>query len=211
MSNLSIAVLISGNGSNLQAIIDAIQQDTLNAKIAVVVSNRADAYGLKRAEQANIPTEILTVKPQETREAYDQRLSDLLKKYQPDIIVLAGFMRILSAQFIQNFAQRILNIHPSLLPNYRGLDTHERVLSAKETHHGTTVHLVTEELDSGPILGQATYEIAVNETPESLKQKIQALEHQLYPKVIQMIANGRLKLTDPILFDDKPLIQPISL
>lgn len=178
-----IAILISGNGSNLQAIIDAIDAG-LPAKIVVVVSNKADAYGLERAKNAHIPTEVLSHQEYKTREAYDEALKMLLEKYQPKLIVLAGFMRILTPKFVNHFKNRILNIHPSLLPKYPGLHTHTQVLENGDKTHGITVHIVTTELDAGPILGQAEFEVAPEDTEDTLKQKVQKLEHQLYPEVI---------------------------
>ncbi len=182
------------------------------AEIRVVISNKADALGLKRAQAAGIPTEIVSAQPQESREDYDQRLVHVLNAYQPKLIVLAGFMRILTSLFIDQFPHRVINIHPSLLPNHRGLNTHERVLAAKDAQHGTTIHLVTVALDDGPILAQAKCYVSSDDTAASLKEKIQRLEHQLYPKVIQLIASGRLLLEEKaILLDKKPIEQPIEL
>jgi phosphoribosylglycinamide formyltransferase-1 len=191
-----IAVLISGNGSNLQAIIDAIQNG-LPAEIAVVISNKGDAYGLQRAQKANIPTKVLSHKDYKTREDYDEALKDLLEQYQPKLIVLAGFMRILTAEFVHHFENRILNIHPSLLPKYPGLNTHQQVLENKDKTHGITIHIVTAELDAGPALAQAECEVALDDTEETLKQKIQKLEHKLYPEVIQQwIEKHSQKISD---------------
>jgi phosphoribosylglycinamide formyltransferase-1 len=182
---IRIAVLISGNGSNLQAMIDAIDAGTLPAKVVVVISNKADAYGLDRAKKANIPTEVISHSDYETREAYDEALIACLENYEPDLIVLAGFMRILTSTFVEHFKNRILNIHPSLLPKYPGLHTHKQVLAAGDLTHGATVHIVTSELDAGPILGQMQCNVAPNDTAETLKQKVQQLEYQLYPEVIK--------------------------
>jgi phosphoribosylglycinamide formyltransferase-1 len=189
---LPIVILISGNGSNLQAIIDAIASNKLNAEIRAVISNRDDAYGLKRARLANIPTEILLNKDYPTREAYDAALQKKLEQYQPQLIVLAGFMRILGKQLIHHYHGRLINIHPSLLPKHRGLHTHQRVLDAGEKEHGVTIHYVTEELDSGPIIAQEKIRVEDNDTTESLQQKIQQLEHRLYPQVIQQLAENFL-------------------
>jgi phosphoribosylglycinamide formyltransferase-1 len=179
-----LAVLISGNGSNLQAIIDAIEGGELPAKIAVVISNKPNAYGLERARKVGIATEVVAHQENETREAYDTALQQCLEKYAPKVIVLAGFMRILTPAFVAHFQGRILNIHPSLLPKYPGLHTHQRALAAGDRTHGVTVHIVTPELDAGPILGQRECKITPEDTEETLKQKIQKLEHQLYPEVI---------------------------
>ena len=182
-----LVVLISGNGSNLQAIINAIQQDQLDAKIVLVVSNKAAAFGLERAHKANIATKILPDKDYPTREAYDIALKEIIEHYKPDLIILAGFMRILSASLVRHFKDKIINIHPSLLPKYKGLNTHQRVLEAGDKIHGVTVHYVTDELDGGPIIAQASLEVAATDTAEELKVKIHQLEHELYPKVIQAL------------------------
>ncbi len=186
---LQLIILISGNGSNLQAIIDAIAQDQLPARICLVISNRADAFGLTRARQAGIPTEILLHADYSQREAYDRALRETIDRYldptQKSLIVLAGFMRILSPEFVAHYCGRIINIHPSLLPKYPGLHTHERVLEAGDREHGTTVHLVTEDLDAGPILGQRKLDVRPDDTPETLQARVHALEHELYPEVIR--------------------------
>ncbi len=202
---LPIAVLISGFGGTLQAIIDAISQG-LPAEIAVVVSSNENAYGLIRAQQAGIPTETITAKNFPQRADYDQALSQCLLGYHPQLICLAGFMRILTPEFIEKFPQQIINIHPSLLPKYRGLKTYQQVLAAGDRYHGTTVHVVTEELDSGPIIAQAQVAISPEDNANSLKAKVQQLEHSLYPKVIALYAKGRLQfLDDCILLDGEAL------
>ncbi len=183
---LRLVVLISGNGSNLQAIIDAIQTDRLNATIAGVISDKKDAYGLERARQATIPAEYI---PFTKRNLFEEQLLARLAHYQPDYIVLAGFMRILSTTIINPYHNRILNIHPSLLPKYKGLNTHQRVLEAGDPEHGATIHLVSETLDGGPILAQARLAVHPEDTPETLKERVQQLEHQLYPKILQELAN----------------------
>lgn len=197
---LRAAVLISGNGTNLQALMDAVESGKLPIKICVVASNKADAYGLKRAKLANIPTFTLTHQGFLHREAYDMALLQCLERYQPDCIILAGFMRILGEQFIQRFQHRIFNIHPSLLPKYPGLHTHEKALAAKDTHHGVTVHMVTKELDAGAIIAQADVAIESDDTPVTLQQKIHALEHRLYPEVIRLYALNQLKIQDDGVF-----------
>lgn len=204
---LTIAVLISGNGSNLQALIDAIAAG-LPAQINVVISNREQAYGLERAKQAGIATEIIAHSDYPDRRSYDKALQACIERYQPQLILLAGFMRILSPEFVQHFRSKIINIHPSLLPKYPGLNTHEAVLAAGDTQHGATVHLVTEELDSGPILAWASLAITRQDDVASVKQKVHSLEHKLYPFVLGLWAEGRLQiLSDHIQFDDKPLPQ----
>ncbi len=194
---MRLVVLISGSGTNLQAIIDAIGSGSLPAELAAVVSNRPDAFGLERARQAKIPALCLDHKTFSDRSMYDQALVDLIKPYQPDLIVLAGFMRILTPTFIDAFSPTIINIHPSLLPDYRGLHTHQRVLDAKESEHGCTVHTVTAGLDDGPILGQARLNVNPEESASQLAERVHALEHQLYPAIITAIAQNRISLKEP--------------
>jgi phosphoribosylglycinamide formyltransferase-1 len=202
---LKLAVLISGNGSNLQALIDATA-DTLPAEICVVVSNQQDAYGLERAKRAQIPTEVLVSAAATDKNAYDRTLLQTLESYQPELIILAGFMRVLGTNFIEHFKNRIINIHPSLLPKYRGLHTHEQVLAAKDKAHGATVHAVTAELDNGPIIMQTSVSVSPDDDLHSLKNKVHTLEHKLYPEVVRLYAQGRLKLQDNLVFlDGEPL------
>ena len=186
-----LAVLISGEGSNLQAIIDAIEAGALNASVELVISNEARANGLNRARQVGISSAVVTSVKGQSREEYDQRLIDTLKPVAPDLIVLAGFMRILSAKFVQQFSGKIINIHPSLLPAYKGLDTHQRVLEAGETYHGATVHFVTEQLDDGEIVIQSRIEISPNDDAESLQQRVHIEEHVIYPRAIQWLSEQR--------------------
>lgn len=190
-SSFKLAVLISGEGSNLQAIIDAIDAGTLNAHIEIVISNKASANGLNRAQQAGIPAVAVAPIKGQSREEYDQRLLDTLASLSPDLIVLAGFMRILSAKFVHTFAGQIINIHPSLLPAYKGMDTHQRVLNAGETHHGATVHFVTEELDDGEIILQSRITISADDNAESLQQRVHVEEHMIYPRAIQWLSDKR--------------------
>lgn len=193
MPPCNVVVLISGNGSNLQALLDS-QRPEHPLHICAVISNRADAYGLKRAEQAGVPTQVLNHKAFASREAFDAALIDTIDAYQPHLVVLAGFMRILSHDFVQHYAGRLLNIHPSLLPKYKGLDTHRRALEAGEPEHGCSVHFVSAELDGGPVIAQAVLSVSPNEPLEQLVQRVHALEHQLYPMVVQWFAEGRLHL-----------------
>ncbi len=192
---LRLVILISGQGSNLQAFIDAIVQGQLPATIAAVISHRANAYGLQRAAQAGIANHCLLPADFATSAAYEQALSQLINQYQPDLVILAGYMRILGANFVAQFEGKLLNIHPSLLPNYPGLHTHERVLAAGEAEHGTTVHFVNAVLDGGPVVAQARLPIQADDTPDSLKARVQQLEYQLYPLVVYWFATGRLALT----------------
>ncbi|MFP3874214.1 MAG: phosphoribosylglycinamide formyltransferase [Thiohalophilus sp.] len=203
---LRIVVLISGSGSNLQAMIDQIHRGDTPARIVAVISNRADAYGLKRAEQAGIPARVLSHRDYSSREEYDAALQQVIDGYQPDLVVLAGFMRILSDGFVRHYQGRMINIHPSLLPRYKGLNTHQRALEAGDTEHGCSVHYVTPELDGGPVILQASVPVEASDTPESLAQKVHAQEHRIYPRVIDWIARGRVHLEDDsVLFDGQPI------
>lgn len=197
----SLAVLISGNGSNLQAIIDAIQNKTLDASIKLVISNRADTRGLKRAEAAGIPTLLIEHTQYSSREEFDQAMLDALKTCQPDLVVLAGFMRILSAQFVSALSGKLINIHPSLLPLYKGTQTHKRALEAHDSVHGCSIHYVTEELDGGPVVAQSEVPIYPNDSEQLLAARVQKEEHQLYPFCIGLIAQKKLELIDgaPVL------------
>lgn len=189
-----VLVLISGNGSNLQAMIDAAGDADCAYRLVGVVSNRADAYGLQRARKAGIPVEVVDHTQYNSRESFDQVLMQRIDQYQPDLLVLAGFMRILTPGFVQHYHGRILNIHPSLLPDYRGTNTHQRVLDAGESEHGVSVHFVTEELDGGPVIRQAVVPIEAGDTPDSLAQKVAAREHRIYPEVVRWFAEGRLEM-----------------
>ncbi len=191
--SFAIVVLISGSGSNLQALIDA-QQAGAPFEIKAVISNRPDAYGLERAAQANIPHHIIDHKAYTDRADFDQSLIDCIKQYQPDLVVLAGFMRKLTPGFIQAFPNRIINIHPSLLPKYPGLHTHQRALDAGDSEHGVSIHVVTEDLDAGPLLAQSKCTIEPNDNADHLKTKVQQLEHKLYPEVVSGIALGEISL-----------------
>lgn len=192
--SLQIIILISGNGSNLQAIIDAISAGKLNAEICAVISDQPDAFGLERAQKANIPTHIIESKEHPDRKAYDEALLKLFDHYKVELIILAGFMRIIGDDLVKQYYGKILNIHPALLPKYRGLNTHARVLEAGDKEHGTTVHFVSEELDAGPNIVHAKLDVHGDDNPESLKKRIQGLEHKLYPEVIQWFAEKRIKL-----------------
>ncbi len=191
-----IVVLVSGSGSNLQTLIDAIAKGTLNARICAVICNKADAYALQRAQQANIPTEIIAHADYETRDAFDAELTRRIEKYQPELIVLAGFMRILTADFVNHFYGKMINIHPSLLPKYRGLHTHKRALEAGDSEHGLSIHYVSAELDGGPIIFQQSVPVLADDTEKSLAQRVLVQEHLAYPQVIEWFAQGRLQLVD---------------
>ncbi len=193
-SKLNLVVLVSGGGTNLQSLIDAIRNGELHAEISAVFSNEPKAYGLERAKKAGIPTCVLSHKDYLERSEYDADLADRIDRYPLDYLVLAGFMRILSAGFVRRFQDRILNIHPALLPKYKGTNTHQRALDAGETEHGATVHLVTEELDDGPNLLQARVPILKGDTAETLQQRVLKEEHRIYPAAIQKLATGAMKI-----------------
>lgn len=190
----SIAVLISGSGSNLQALIDACQNGDIPASIGVVVSNRSDAYGLERARRAGIATAIVNHRAFDSRTAFDAELARTLEDFAPDLVILAGFMRILTADFVRRFHGRLLNIHPSLLPLYPGLHTHQRALDAGDREAGATVHFVTEELDGGPAIVQARVPVMPDDNADSLAQRVLIEEHRIYPLAARWFAEGRLRL-----------------
>lgn len=209
-TKLPIAVLVSGNGSNLQAIIDAIQQG-LPVEVCVVISDRENAYGLMRAKQAGISTEIVKADKNMSREDYDRQLQDRIEYYQPALIVLAGFMRILSDNFVKHYSGKMINIHPSLLPKFRGLNTHQRAIDANEKRHGATVHFVTPELDGGPAILQAQVPIHSNDTAESLANRVLQQEHQIYPLAIRWFAESHLQFSDnQVYLDNRLLSEPIQ-
>nr|WP_163503073.1 phosphoribosylglycinamide formyltransferase [Halomonas socia] len=189
-----VVVLISGNGSNLQALIDAQAYDELGGEIVAVISNQADAYGLKRARDAGIDAVALPHREYDSREAFDGALIKVIERHEPDLIVLAGFMRILTPLFVQRFHGRLLNIHPSLLPAYQGLDTHARALADGVAEHGCSVHFVTEELDGGPVVVQAAVAVNAEDDATSLKDKVHVREHLIYPIAVKWFLEGRLQL-----------------
>ncbi len=189
-----LVILISGSGSNLQAFIDAIARSELNAQIVAVISNKADAFGLQRATNANIPTATIDHKQFESREAFDAQLRAHVESYAPDLVVLAGFMRILTPVFLRPFIGRLINIHPSLLPKYPGLHTHQRALEAGDTEAGVTVHFVTEELDGGPAIIQASVPILAGDDAAAIAARVLIEEHRIYPLAAQWFAEGRLQL-----------------
>ena len=198
-------ILISGNGSNLQSLIDNAKK--IDLEICSVISNKEDAFGLKRAERANISTNFVDPNRFESREDFDKQLIAIIDELDIGLIILAGYMRILSSDFINHFAGKILNIHPSLLPKFPGLNTHRKAIDAKEKYHGATVHFVTEELDGGPIINQEIVEIDPIDTEYSLAQKVLEKEHILYPKVIHWYTQNRIKLinNDCVELDGKTL------
>ncbi len=191
-----IVVLVSGQGSNLQALIDACQQGRITAEIVAVFSNRAQAYGLQRAQAADIAAHALDAKAYADRAAFDAALAEAIDQYQPDLVVLAGYMRILSPQFVQHFAGRMLNIHPSLLPKYPGLHTHRQAIDNGDSEHGTSVHFVTEQLDGGPVILQAKVPIFPGDEEDEVVERVQTQEHLIYPLVVNWFVEGRLAMRD---------------
>ena len=203
---LSIVILISGYGTNLQAIVDAANSGDLPVVIRGVISNRPDVQGLTRAANAGIPTKVIDHTVYKTRREFNLALKEAIDGFQPALVVLAGFMRILGPELIDNYQCRMMNIHPSLLPAYPGLNTHQRVLEAGEKQHGVSVHFVTNELDSGPVIIQAHIEVSHADDAKSLAAKVQALEHRIYPLAIKLFAEGRLECIGNKLFLDKKLL-----
>ena len=191
-----VVVLLSGTGSNLQALIDSTRTGDSPVRIAAVISNRSDAYGLQRARDAGIETRDLDHKAFEGREAFDSALIELIDAFNPKLVVLAGFMRILSADFVRHYAGRLLNIHPSLLPKYKGMHTHQRALDAGDSEHGCSVHFVTEELDGGPLVVQAVVPVESDDSAQTLAQRVHTQEHRIYPLAVRWFAEGRLILGD---------------
>ena len=189
-----IVVLISGSGTNLQALIDAVEQGEIPAKICAVISNKDNVKGLERAEAHKIPAFVISHKSFPDRESFDERLMEIIDAQGPDLVVLAGFMRILTPAFTKRYEGKMLNIHPSLLPKYQGLNTHQRALEDGETEHGVSVHFVTEELDGGPIVMQAKVPVASDDTSDSLAEKVHEKEHIIYPQVVSWFSEGRLRL-----------------
>jgi phosphoribosylglycinamide formyltransferase-1 len=205
-SPLHVVVLVSGKGSNLQALIDAINAGRITADIRAVISNNPDAYGLIRAQQAGIPTEVVDHREFPDRASYDRALQACIDHYQPELVVLAGFMRILTDDFVNHYLGRMINIHPSLLPKYQGLNTHQRALDAGDTVHGVSVHFVTPELDGGPVILQAGVPVHAGDTAKTLARRVLEREHVIYPLVVRWFADGRLQLEgDQVLLDSQPM------
>lgn len=209
---LSLVVLISGRGSNLQAIIDALGRERIPARVSAVVSNRRHAGGLALAAAAGIPTRVIDRDECRNRDDFDARLSAQVRALAPDLIVLAGFMHILNPDFVQAYDGRMINIHPSLLPDYPGLRTHERALAAGAREHGASVHYVTEELDGGPVILQGRIPVSPRDDAAALAAKVLEVEHRIYPLTIRLIAEGRLrKRGADVLFDGHRLERPLDL
>lgn len=209
---LNIVVLVSGSGSNLQAILDAIDAGRLKARVAGVLSNRHDAYALARATARGIPTAVVAHGDFPDRESFDQAMIRLIDAWAPDVVVLAGFMRILTPGFVTHYQGRLLNIHPSLLPKYKGLHTHQRALEAGDREHGCSVHFVTPELDGGPVIAQAIVPVLPDDDEARLTERVHKSEHRLYPQVLVWLADGLLRLQDgQVFFRQQPLPAPLKL
>lgn len=205
MTKARVMVLVSGGGSNLQTLIDASRTAESAYDIVHVISNRPEAYGLQRAEQAGIPARYLDHKAFKDRSQFDGALANMIDETGPDLIVYAGFMRIMGADFVSRYEGRMINIHPSLLPNFPGLHTHARALEAGVTIHGCTVHWVTAGVDEGAIIGQAGVPIKPGDTPDDLASRVLVQEHRLYPVCVQAVASGKAKLVDGrTMVDGKP-------
>ena len=206
---LSIVVLISGRGSNLQALINALGS-VGNIQFSAVIASRDDAAGLQYAQQAEIPTATVSRREFADTDSFSTALKQEIEQSQPALVVLAGFMHILSDEFVQHFADRLINIHPSLLPKFRGLNTHRRAIAEGVTEHGASVHYVNEELDGGPIIAQTIIDVRATDSIDELAARVLAQEHLLYPTVIQWIADGSLQCIDSkITFRGEPLLKPI--
>jgi phosphoribosylglycinamide formyltransferase 1 len=209
---LSLVVLISGRGTNLKAILDAISQGELNAEVRAVISSRLDAEGLEHARQAQVDTLALDSNDYPSRESYDRALQGLIDRFNPGLVVLAGFMRILTPEFVRHYQGRLINIHPSLLPVLKGLNTHQRALDESLQEHGASVHLVTEELDGGPVIVQVRVPILAGDDAEKLAERVLAEEHGLYLQALQWLADGRIQWSrGQLLFDGQPLQKPLQL
>ncbi|MDT8310811.1 MAG: phosphoribosylglycinamide formyltransferase [Methylophaga sp.] len=187
MTKARLVILISGRGSNMQSIIRAIDAGDIHAEIVAVISNRPDAAGLETAAAAGIETQLINHRDFTCREAFDHELAQAIVRYQPDFVILAGFMRILTPEFVRHFAGKLINIHPSLLPKFKGLHTHQRAIEAGEKEHGASVHFVTAELDDGPVILQAKVPVLADDTAESLAARVLVEEHKLYPDAIKLL------------------------
>ena len=204
-------ILISGSGTNLQSFIDKVDAGDLDLELCLVFSNRPDAFGLERAKKAGIPTACIEHSDFADRESFDRAVASVLDQYAPELIVLAGFMRILSPWFVQHYEGKVLNIHPALLPKYPGLNTHQRALDAGDEWHGSTVHFVTEELDGGPRILAGRLRVDPTETADELQHRVQAIEHQIYPEAAGLVGSGRVRFEEgQALVDDVVVNNPID-
>ena len=210
MTVLPVAVVISGRGSNMEAIVRASLSGTSRYRVVRVVADRDGAGGLTRAAALGIPTSVVPVKQFSDRAAFDAALAAELEASGAQLVALAGFMRILSAEFVQRFEGKLLNIHPSLLPKYKGLDTHARALAAGDSEHGASVHFVTAELDGGPVIMQGRLRLRAGDTPDAVSARVHTLEHIIYPHVCSLIAAGRIECrAGAVFFDGAPLTEPL--
>lgn len=201
-----IVILISGSGSNMLTIAKAVKNHTIDAEVVAVLSNRPNAGGLQKADDLDIHTDVLDHTLYPDRKQFDTQLLRMIEEYSPDLIVLAGFMRILSPEFVRYFEGRLINIHPSLLPKYQGLHTHQRALEAGDSEHGATVHFVTEELDGGPSIIQAVVPVDSSDSEESLKERVLQQEHTIYPIAVKWFTEGRLNMKhDGVYMDNQKL------
>jgi phosphoribosylglycinamide formyltransferase-1 len=211
-NRLPVVVLISGSGSNLQAFIDACQDPDYPVTIKAVISNRGDAYGLQRAADAGIETIIVDHCNYDSRKAFDRVLMQIIDRFEPGLVILAGFMRILTDDLVNHYVGRMLNIHPSLLPDYTGLNTHQRVLDDRRKEHGASVHFVTAELDGGPVILQARVAVREEDSRESLATRVLEKEHIIYPLAVRWFAEGRLTMKNgKAMLDGKQLTEPCQL
>lgn len=205
-----ISVLISGTGSNLQALIDA-EQD-YNYQVALVISNRPDTFGVERAKQHGITTVVVDHTIYKTRAEFDTQLAKTLQEHRIDTVILAGFMRILTPEFTNLFSGKMLNIHPSLLPKYPGLNTHQKALDNQDKEHGLSIHFVTSELDGGPVILQAKFTVGENESVAKLQEQVQILEHQAYPKVVNWLVQSQIQLrNNQAYFNNQLITEPLQL
>ena len=206
-----LIILCSGNGSNLQAIIDAIKAKKVNGKIEAVITNK-DCFAQKRAKAHKIPYHTLYSKNYKERKDFDIRLQNTIDQYQPDLVILAGFMRILTANFVNHYQDKLINIHPALLPKYKGLHTHQRALAAKDNWHGSSVHNVTEDVDDGAVIAQSHIKILEKDTAELLDKKVKKIEHRLYPKVIALICSEKITISNNIVYYNRvKLTEPLLI
>lgn len=207
---LPVAVVVSGRGSNMEAIARASLAPDSRYEVVRVIADRDTAGGIARAAALGVPTSVVPVKQFPDRETFDAALAAEIDACGAQLVALAGFMRILSEGFVQRFAGKLLNIHPSLLPKYKGLDTHARAIAAKDSHHGASVHYVTPELDGGPVIMQGRLRIRAGDTPETLSARVHTLEHIIYPHVCSLIAAGRVAWREgSVYFDGEPLVSPL--
>jgi phosphoribosylglycinamide formyltransferase 1 len=201
------AILISGRGSNMQALIKAAQKSDYPAEIAIVISNRSDAKGLEFAQAQGVATEVIDHKSYPTRAEFDHALGAALSRHRVDLVALAGFMRIMTQDFVAAWRDRMINIHPSLLPEYKGLHTHERVLADGGSYHGCTVHFVRHDLDSGPIIAQARVAVLKGDTPETLAQRVLVAEHKIYPQALALVASGAVRVEGETIIATSPALK----